>query len=371
MILANNSIEKIKNHPKYNPKNISQLLTKLLTPNSEQERPEFRPEQYLSQFETRLLSSTSEFRTESDFWNCVFTIVQNSRSGLLSDKGLTTGIIAFRKKVGKTGRQNLVLKSLFNGFFAAFVANKETNLSRLFFQHTCGTTASLLVAIRQMMFMDGTSLTMLPTRDALRKMTTRAHDDFIRIFDPQRTPTGFRLDLIRSVKFLLKVMHGQKIVDLKGVNVDVYGDAMSKGQKDVVRFVVRVWISDDPTQSDAQSASHTFCFAAFKGKDSRANFELNLGSSIFLGSPGWLFEQTEDLRINYGAKVTITGDSMYFLHLVTEFANDNTSAPSKCPMFIQEVSELKIIELEERMTNQHNAAEKLKEDKRKVRRKKT
>ena len=324
------------------------------------ERPEF-----LSPFERRLLS---EFQTESEFWNCVFTIIQNSRSGLLSDKGLTAGIIAFREKLTKSGKGNLVLKSLFNGLFAVFVANKEINLSRLFFENTCGTTASLIVAIRQMMFMDGTSLTMLPTRGALQKMTTRAHHDFITTFDPRRTPTGFRLDLIKSVQFLLKVLFGVQEIDLKGVHVDIYGDAMAKGKKDVVRFILRVWISDDPTQSDAQSSSHTFCFAAFKGKDSRANLELNLGSSTHLGSPGWLYEQTEYLRKN-GAKVTATGDSQFFMHLVTEFKSDNTSAPSKCPMFIQEVSELKVIELEERMTNQHNAAEKLKEDKRKAREK--
>ena len=291
--------------------------------------------------------------TQEEFFQGFFKAVQDPTFMHLTPKGFTDAFLSFRLLLLKRKSENLVFKCVFDGLFPDY---NDTNIqTRLYMELSCGTAASAILAIRQMLTLDGTMITMLPSREKMQEWTRKIQKDFIRIFNPKRTPTGFRCDLVLVVRFLLMVLHG--ITDLNGVQIDIYGDAMTKGKKNVTRLLVRILTAVNQ-YSKAQSSSYMFCFTAFRGKDSRANLEANLGSFTELGARGWLFEQTEILR-KAGGQLTVTGDATFNMHLTTSLLCDNTLSPSKLEMYITEVSPIKLIELEERLRLKHEAKLKL------------
>ena len=149
---------------------------------------------------------------------------------------------------------------------------------------------------------------------------------------------------------MLKVLHGES-GSLNGKRFDFWGDAMSLGGTDFTRLGVR-YLTDNESNidnpSNAQSSSHIFCFAAFKGKDTRENLARNLGCFETLGKPGLLYKVTESLR-EQGAILTVTGDSPFLNHLLTDINSDNSKSCSKLPMYIREPCEAEQIEIIENM----------------------
>ena len=291
--------------------------------------------------------------TEEKFWKALFWAVQDTMYMYLTPNGFTKGIMSFREKLIKKKAKNIVLHSFFAGQFPGY--NEEELETRLYMELACGTSVSTICTIRQMLTLDGTMLTMLPSREKMAKMSKRVNADFIAIFNPRRTPTGYRVDLVRVVRFMVRVLHNKN--DLEGVEVDIYGDAMQKGKKNVTRLLVRILTAVN-ADSKAQSSSYMFCFTAFRGKDSRQNLALNLGSFTELGARGWIFEETGILR-GEKALLTLTGDAVFLMHMTTQQNSDNTTAPSKLEMYITEVDPIKLIELHERLRVEHAARIKL------------
>ena len=82
--------------------------------------------------------------------------------------------------------------------------------------------------------------------------------DFRSILEPLRTLSGFRVSLVKFVKFVAKNVYQKN--DISGLRVDVYGDAMIRGKRDVVRMLFRILDNGMETE---QSSTHAFTFAAF------------------------------------------------------------------------------------------------------------
>ena len=84
------------------------------------------------------------------------------------------------------------------------------------------------------------------------------NDDFRSILEPSRTPSGFRVSLVKFVKFVAENIY--KKTDISGLRVDIYGDAMKRGKRDVVRMAFRILDNGIETE---QSSTHVFTFAVF------------------------------------------------------------------------------------------------------------
>ena len=99
------------------------------------------------------------------------------------------------------------------------------------------------------------------------------------------------------MKWVAKHCYG--LDSIKGLRIDIWGDGMARGRRDVVRFCFRILGTEYATFCTNQSRKHAFAFAVFIGKDSRCNMELNMMSFDIIGEPGWLFLQSKELVEQY------------------------------------------------------------------------
>ena len=91
----------------------------------------------------------------------------------------------------------------------------------------------LLVQIRQLLKCPFVKATILPSRLELSIINRRMNDLFRTMLEPSRTHTGFRVNLVNLVKFVALLVYGKN--SISGLRIDIYGDAMSRGKRDVVR----------------------------------------------------------------------------------------------------------------------------------------
>lgn len=176
----------------------------------------------------------------------------------------------------------------------------------------------VVVKIRKLLQCPFIRTSVLPSRKEISDISTTLSEDFRSILCPSRTPTGFRVDLVKYVKFVARHVYDQQ--SISGLRVDIYGDAMSKGRRDVVRMAFRILDTGSNTE---QSSMHVFTFAIFNGKDVRVNLESNLSMSRTLGQKGWLYEQTKMLH-EEGVIFSCSGDSPFQLRLLKGVSMNST-----------------------------------------------
>ena len=136
---------------------------------------------------------------------------------------------------------------------------------------TLSNPQDLLVKIRRLIQCPFIKSTILPSRRELQAITNKLNEDFRLILTPRRTPTGFRVNLVSFVRFVACNLYNK--TSLVGLRVDIYGDAMSRGKKDVVRMAFRILQSGIETE---QSSTHVFTFAVFEVSRSSFNLILTL-----------------------------------------------------------------------------------------------
>ena len=136
---------------------------------------------------------------------------------------------------------------------------------------TLSNPQELLVKIRRLIQSPFIKSTVLPSRRELQAITNKLNEDFRLILTPRRTPTGFRVNLVTFVRFVACNLYNK--TSLVGLRVDIYGDAMSRGKKDVVRMAFRILQSGIETE---QSSTHVFTFAVFEVSRSSFNLILTL-----------------------------------------------------------------------------------------------
>ena len=113
----------------------------------------------------------------------------------------------------------------------------------------------LLVKIRQLLKCPFVKATILSSRLELSIIHKGMNDLFRTMLEPSRTHTGFRVNL---VKFVALHVYGKN--SISGLRIDIYGDAMSRGKRDVVRTAFRILDTGIETE---QSSTHVFTFAVF------------------------------------------------------------------------------------------------------------
>ena len=92
--------------------------------------------------------------------------------------------------------------------------------------------------------------------------------------EPERTFSGFRCNLIKCVGTVSYFLFGTK--EFTGQRVDIWGDGCEFGGVEATRNAFRI-LTD---KTKCQSSNVVFCFAAYRGKDSRFAMQKNLRSTI-------------------------------------------------------------------------------------------
>ena len=78
------------------------------------------------------------------------------------------------------------------------------------------------------------------------------------MLEPSRTHTGFRVNLVNFVHFVALHVYGKNFIS--GLQIDIYGVAMSRGKRDVVRMAFR--ILDTGIETEQSTNFFYFCLLA-------------------------------------------------------------------------------------------------------------
>jgi hypothetical protein len=218
------------------------------------------------------------------------------------------------------GKKNLVVPILLEAIFGKLLTNSDM-VTAVHMQLKRGNAASMHATIERLLnrIPGLCHMRLVPSVNDMRHCSTITTFDFLRFMEPVRTHSGFRVNLVNLVRFILVVAYG--ITDVSGVCIDIWGDGMRRGEKDVTRFGVRILkLAGSAT---AQCSQHMFIFCAYHGHDQRMDMETNLGPEDTFGAPGWLYLQTKKL-FDLCVRVTCTGDAPFLNRLIKGISCDST-----------------------------------------------
>ena len=191
--------------------------------------------------------------------------------------------------------------------------------------------------INSVVKLPGLNRSFIPSLRTLRRHKPEIDRFFTSLLEPEQTYSGFRVSLVFAIKYVAYILFG--LTDLRGLEVDIWGDGVEIGKLDMTRFAFRFREYKEPKisrkLSSAQSDKAVFTFAIFRGHDSRFILENNIGCSV-LGKPetGWLYQQTEQLN-QMGIKVTYSGDQPFLLRLIMGISKvDSNENTSKKPLYV-------------------------------------
>ena len=100
--------------------------------------------------------------------------------------------------------------------------------------------------------------TRLPSRLELSIINRRMNDYFTTKLEPSRTHKGFRVNLVKFVKFVALHVYGKN--SISGLRIDIVDNALSRGKRDVVRMAFGIFNTGIETE---QSSTHVFTFEVF------------------------------------------------------------------------------------------------------------
>ena len=234
---------------------------------------------------------------------------------------------AWRKK-GATGNH---LRGLFTGLLEAR-GSAECFRYQLSIKMKTGNMEDVINAIRQRLASVGLERgSLVPSVRCVKRATSLIMKLFRAVCEPERTYSGFRVDLIKSVTFASLVLLGK--TNLEGLKLDIWGDGCAIGGVEVTRLTFRIL----NIIVSSQSSNAVFCFASYRGKDSRYAMEQNFGPAI-LGNQesGWLYRQTKELQ-KLGVIITYSGDSPFLARLVLGISIEHCNEhPSQIPVYVCE-----------------------------------
>ena len=170
-----------------------------------------------------------------------------------------------------------------------------------------GNVNDVINLIRSRLSVTGLGFNLVPSIRTIVTSNAKFTQHFIKLCNPERTFSGFRVDVVRCVKLAAYAI--LQTTNISGLKVDIWGDGAAIGGTEVTRLAFRLVCEE----MSVQSADSVFCFAAYRGKDSRFALEQNVGyEKIGDQTSGWLFKQTLALR-ELGVKLTYSGDNPFLL----------------------------------------------------------
>ena len=205
-----------------------------------------------------------------NFWSSSLKTISESEIAL--GQFIETLKQFFTSQTLKIKKKNTLVHKLLHLFLPnLFCLEREDIQMEIQCLLTLSNPQDLLVKIRRLIQCPFIKSTILPSRRELQAITNKLNEDFRLILTPRRTPTGFRVNLVSFVRFVACNLYNK--TSLVGLRVEIYGDAMSRGKKDVVRMAFRILQSGIETE---QSSTHVFTFAVFEVSRSSFNLILTL-----------------------------------------------------------------------------------------------
>ena len=220
------------------------------------------------------------------FWRNVFRLVANKKISI-------DGFIKFLKQNASSHhrqsrkRSHNLTKMLLDGILT------ERGTTTAFCEDLSlvmrtGNSEDLINCIRRHLHVQGLGTNLVPSVRTVQKSTASMVRQFIALCKPERTYSGFRVDLVASVRIAVFIFYGTSSLD--GIRVDIWGDGCEIGGKEVTRLTFR--LLNNENGPSAQSSDAVFCFCSYRGKDARFHLEMNIGPTVVGNQEsGWLFKQ--------------------------------------------------------------------------------
>lgn len=162
-----------------------------------------------------------------------------------------------RKKRGRAAKSHSnIVKIFVNGLF------EKRGTSECFRQEMAialktNNVNAVINVIRSRLNVVGLGYNIVPSIRTIQSSTATLVTHFSALCKPQLTFSGFRLDLVSTVKLAAFLIFNKS--DLNGVCVDIWGDGCEIGGLPVTRLAFRLINSDSSLSS--QSTDAVFCFA--------------------------------------------------------------------------------------------------------------
>ena len=133
-----------------------------------------------------------------------------------------------------------------------------------------GNVNDVINLIRSRLSVPGLGFNLVPSIRTVLTSNAKFTQHFIKLCNPERTFSGFRM-VVRCVKLAACAI--LQTTNISGLNVDIWGDGAAIGGTEVTRLAFRLICEE----ISVQSSDSVFCFAAYRGKDSRFALEQNVG----------------------------------------------------------------------------------------------
>ena len=206
------------------------------------------------------------------FWRQVFWFLQLNN---IKFDGLLQHVQENAKSQHRSNRPNLAKKIIFG-----LLSNRGSNAvfaGHLSIAFRTGNQDDVIDTVRKHLSVIGLNGNIVPSVRIIQNSTAEFVRHFITLFKPERTFSGFRVDLVISVRITAFLIYGVKSIE--GIGVDLWGDGCEIGGTEVTRMTFRLFKKGlvKGTQSNggtrrvgrapklamptAQSSDAVFCFA--------------------------------------------------------------------------------------------------------------
>ena len=153
------------------------------------------------------------------------------------------------------------VKALLEGIFPNYLSYEKLKTD-IYLCVKTGNWANLLKKLRSVFYIDGLGRKQLiPGCTSVAMLSKPMISKFIFLLKPQRTFSGFRVDLVRAVKVISFFLYKGR-TDLENIKLDIWGDGVQIGKKDQTRMAIRFL---EGTSISNQSSDALFSFAVFQG----------------------------------------------------------------------------------------------------------
>jgi hypothetical protein len=210
----------------------------------------------------RTKETCDDWKTDNvTYWDKIFDFaIKND----ISIESLVTSLLkrgtSYKKKGTNRSKTINYLKILIFGVLNQRGSTEEFRRALVIAWKT-GNVPKIIAIIRSHLKIPGVRENPVPSFRSLYTCVSYLKHGFNMICEPERTFTGFRLNLVACVKAQAYIQLGK--TQLQGVRVDIWGDGCRMLKKDVTRIVFRIIHSETPVT--CQSPKATFCVASFYG----------------------------------------------------------------------------------------------------------
>lgn len=291
-----------------------------------------------------------------EFWSKIESVVIKNNLSIKPFAEKLLSIQIKRQKRGSKRRQDVNHIAELTDVLFNISKCKENFQNDIFLSVKTGNWRDILHVIKKYLTVPGLGQSQIvPSVNAIKSMSRPIISKFIALFKPEKTYSGFRIDLVSAVKIVCYLLMNGR-TNLQGLHVDIWGDGVEIGKKDQTRMAFRFLRE---TNISAQSSEAVFTFAVFQGKiecvlisfsfilitesdycfflghDSRYVLETNIGyEKIGCQESAWLYKKTKELH-DLGIHLTYSGDQPFLLKLILGITKDDSeNSGSKMPMYV-------------------------------------